>query len=97
MRKIATITAVSAILVAAPAASQDLMRDMQRECMADAQKLCKEQISNPNKLIQCMVDKRAELAQGCQPVVDRAARALGIEPNPAPAVDPKPATDAGKN
>lgn len=75
----ATLGVVSA---ANPASAQDLMRDMQRECMADAQKLCSTKIGNPNELIQCMVDKRTELAAGCQPVVDRAARALSITPTP---------------
>jgi hypothetical protein len=97
MPKIAAISAVSAMLFTVPAVAQDLMRDMQRECMADAQKLCKEQIGNPNTLIQCMIDKRPDLAPGCQPVVDRAARALGIEAKPAPAQNLKPASNASRN
>ena len=83
MRRILITCAALGVLTSAnPASAQDLMRDMQRECTADAQKLCSAKVGNPNELIQCMADHRAELAAGCQPVVDRAARALSITPTP---------------
>lgn len=89
MRAILIPCAIAIALAAGtPAGAQDLMRDMQRECLADAKKLCSTKIGNPNELIQCLVDKRAQLVPGCQPVVDRAARALSITPSPQEAASP---------
>ncbi len=93
MRKISSMLAAGIVVcLAAPVSAQDLMRDMQRECTADAQRLCASTLNNPQQLIQCMVNQRAALAPGCQPVVDRAARMLGIAVPAQPATPPTTST-----
>ncbi len=83
-KKVAVAVVVTA-LASTSLTAQDLMRDMERYCKADAEKYCPNDIADPKALIHCMIKKRQKLAPKCQPIMDKAAVAVGISVAPTQA------------
>jgi hypothetical protein len=89
MPKFKLVALFAIVTVSVPAAASDLMRDMERFCTQNAQKYCPNDIADPKALIPCMLKKREKLSPKCQPLIDRAAVAVGIKVEAVPQTPPE--------
>jgi len=81
---IATTFALAALGTAAQAYSQE----QERMCAGDAMRLCSSEIPDVERVTACMVQKRAQLSDGCKAVFQYVPPAAATLANYAPAAKP---------
>jgi hypothetical protein len=81
---IATAIALGALSTAAQAYSQE----QEQMCTGDAMRLCASEIPDVERVTACMVQKRAQLSDGCRAVFQYVPPAAATPVNYAPAAKP---------
>ena len=82
------LIATTVALAALGTAAQAYTAEQQQICTGDAMRLCASEIPDVERVTACMVQKRAQLSDGCKAVFQYVPPAAATPANYAPAAKP---------
>jgi hypothetical protein len=88
MRNCQLLVATTFALAALGTAAQAYTPEQQQMCTGDAMRLCSSEIPDVDRITACMVQKRAQLSDGCKAVFQYVPPAATTPVNYAPAAKP---------
>jgi hypothetical protein len=88
MRTCKMLIATTIALAALSTAAQAHTPEQEQMCTGDAMRLCSSEIPDVERVTACMVQKRAQLSDGCKAVFQYAPPAAATPANYAPAAKP---------
>jgi hypothetical protein len=88
MRNCQLLVATTFALAVLSTAAQAHTAEQQQMCTGDAMRLCSSEIPDVDRITACMVQKRAQLSDGCKAVFQYVPPAATTPVNYAPAAKP---------
>ena len=74
MHRLATLTLLCTLGLAAPALAQEMTAEQRAACKGDYDKFCKGTLPGGGRIIACLNKQRAQITDACKKVVDAAQK-----------------------